>query len=144
MNQEKFSNYSFNVLGHNGWKWEKERSLDETDFDVYSMTFLVLYEVKIYALITRHSGQLDWNGHYGVNWLEAEYEYDRPHTKEELNEMITAMGYAEKNLLTIGIPFIPDYKFNGKDETIHEKQIRNQELRESLKLEEQEQENENE
>ncbi len=135
--EENFHGYSWNRFTHNGWKWEKEMSLDQTDYDVFSMTFLVTYEVKVYACVSRVSGHLDLDGHYGVMWLEAEYEYDRPHSKSELDEMVVGMSYAEDNLLLIGVPFVPDYKFISNET---EKDIINTELRNKLNLEKQEEE----
>lgn len=133
--EDDFHGYSWNRFAQNGWKWEKERSLEEDDYDVFSMTFLVIYEVKVYACVSRLSKHLSLDGHYGVLWLETEHEYDRPHTKCNLDEMITGMTFAEANLLLIGIPFTPDYKFIDKAE---EKTKLNTKLREKLDLETQE------
>ena len=137
--EDKFYGYLWNKMASNGWQWEKERSLEIDDYEVYSMTFLVAYEVKVYACISSSSKHLCNDGYYGVMWLEAEYEYDRPHSISELGEMKEGMEYAEDNLLLIGIPFSPEYKFIDNAE---EKIKRNTELREKLKLAEQENENE--
>lgn len=135
--EDNFKGYSWNRFAQNGWKWEKDRSLEENDYDVFSMTFLVTYDVKVYACVCRHSGNLALEGHYGVLWLESEYEYDRPHSIDELEEMKQGMAYAEVNLLRIGIPFSPDYKFISDAET---KSAINTELRNKLNLEKQENE----
>ena len=135
--EDKFYGYLWNRMASNGWCWEKERNIKEDDYAIYSMTFLVTYDVKIYACISSNSKHLCNDGHYGVMWLEAEYEYDRPHSKSELDEMIVAMKFAEDNLLLIGVPFVPNYKFIGNET---EKTIINMELRDKLNLEKQEEE----
>jgi hypothetical protein len=135
--EDKFHGYLWNRMASNGWCWEKKRSLEIDDYEVYSMTFLVTYEVKVYACISSSSKHLCNDGHYGVMWLEAEYEYDRPHSIGELGEMKEGMAYAEDNLLLIGVPFVPDYKFIDNAE---EKTKRNMELRDKLNLEKQEEE----
>ena len=137
MGMSKFHKYSWETLNHNGWQWEKKRSFDTDDYEVFSMTFLVMYDVKVYACVSTSRRHLDLDGHYGVLWLEAEYEYDRPHSKCELDEMITGMALAETNLLLIGIPFTPDYKFIDNADT---KMQLNAKLREKLDLERQENE----
>ena len=137
--EDKFHGYSWNRMASNGWSWEKNKSLETDDYDVFSMTFLVTYKVKVYACIARCKKHLCVDGYLGVLWLESEYEYDRPLSISELGEMKEGMAYAEDNLLLIGIPFSPDYKFIDDAE---EKTKRNMELREKLKLAEQENENE--
>lgn len=135
--EDNFHGYSWNRFAQNGWKWEKDRSLEKDDYDVFSMTFLVTYDVKVYACVSRYSGHLALEGHYGVMWLESEYEYDRPHSIDELEEMKQGMAYAEDNLLRIGIPFSPDYKFISDAEL---KAAINAKLRNKLNLEKQENE----
>ena len=135
--EDIFHGYLWNKMASNGWSWEKKRSLEIDDYEVYSMTFLVTYEVKVYACISSSSKHLCNDGHYGIMWLEAEYEYDRPLSKCELEEMIAGMTYAEDNLLLIGVPFVPDYKFISKET---EKTTINMKLRNILELEKQEEE----
>ena len=137
MGLSKFHKYSWEKLTHNGWKWEQKRSVDIDDYEVFSLTILVMYEVKVYACISTVPKHLDLDGHYGVMWLEAEYEYDRPHEISELKEMISGMALAESNLLLIGIPFSPGYKFI---DNVDVKTTLNEKLRKELDLEKQEDE----
>ena len=131
----KFNNYAWRTFADNGWEWNQKRSFEE-DYDVYKMTFLMTYKVTIYACISMSSIHLCLDGHYGVLWLEAEYEYDRPHSIGEIYEMRNAIEAAENNLLLIGIPFTPDHKFLGKNKA--NKKRRNDALRRKLNLDEQE------
>lgn len=132
----EFHNYAWRTFADNGWAWNQKRSMEEDDYSVYEMTFLMTYKVTIYACVSMSPSHLSLDGHYGCLWLEAEYEYDRPHSFGELNEMRAAIETAENNLLLIGIPFTPDYKFLGKNRA--NKKRKNDAIRRRLNLEEQE------
>lgn len=135
----KFHNYAWRTFADNGWEWDQKKSFEAEDYDVYKMTFLMTYKVTIYTCISMSSNHLCLDGHYGVLWLESEYEYDRSHSIGELTEMRDAIEAAENNLLLIGIPFTPDYKFLGKNKA--NKKRRNDALRRKLNLDEQEKAN---
>lgn len=127
------------ILSHNGWEWEFEKSRDK-NYEIYSNTFLGEYKVKVYAIVSAHSKHQDINGHLGVLWLECEYEYPRPHSYGDLEDMKYGMELAEQHLLRIGMPFTPDYAFHGRNRANSKR--RNDALRRKYNLDELEMENE--
>ena len=137
MNNESARDYIWRALHDNGWQWINE---DASDYSTFKMTILVTYNVYIYARVSMHSQHLSLDGHYGVLWLEAEYEYnDRPLSYTELDEMIYAIQKAEENLVNIGMPFTEDYKFHADTNRMNERlTARNKTTRKRLNLEQQE------
>lgn len=127
-----FSRYMLHRLCGNGWKWEKNP--DNDDWETYSLTFLSdVYDVTCYAIISEYSQHLCNDGHYGVMWLEMDYENNSHHCCEsDLMDMLHGMAYAEDNLLRCGVPFVPHYPFHGKNRA--NKKRRNDALRRKLNL----------
>ena len=137
-----FSRHVLHSLCGNGWDWE--HNPDEKDYETYTMTFLShMYDVTCYAVVTQYEQQLCLDGHYGVQWLEFEKEYEDSHNSEsDLQDMLYGFELAEANLLRCGVPFTPDYKFHGKNKANMKR--RNDALRRKLGLEELEKVGENE
>lgn len=130
------------ILGRNGWQFvrsgAKETLID--DYGAYKAVFLGrMYESTVYAVISQYKKDLELDGHYGVLWLEAAYEYNhRTFTWNDLEDMEEAIKAAEENLLTIGMPFSKTYRFHGEDKERMER--RNEEVRAIYNLDELEEE----
>ena len=94
--------------------WEKcDRNYDAA---VYSIRILEGYYTNVYAFISVDEEGLSVDGDLGVRFLEGEYEYkDRALCEYDLKCIEGALWTAEDLLLTIGIPFVKDYQFHGKD-----------------------------
>lgn len=136
--------YPLHILCANGWTWHHYANdpiiqMDNSeDYCVYTLKILVEYHVTVRAVVASHSQHLCINGHYGVLWLDvAEYENDPPYGMDDLEDMLEAIRLAEDNLLKIGMPFAPDYQFNGNAAN---KRRRNEKLRRIYNLEELEKE----
>lgn len=106
---------------------------DHIDYYVYKAHFCVTYTTTISAIVSENSNHLDHHGCYGVMWIEAEYECDHPYSSEDLKDMLDAIDLAEKNLLLIGMPFSPDYKFQSNQAN---RIRRNKKLRKMYNLDE--------
>ena len=132
------------ILSRNGWEWLSYESeyLSTTDtLYQYKAEFLGReYSSTVVALVSAHPDHLELDGHYGVMWLEAIYECDRDGclSYHDMKDMQQAIIYAEDNLLKIGMPFTPDYRFHGKNAA--NKKRRNDKLRRLYNLAEIEQE----
>lgn len=128
------------ILTGNAWEWlcyNKDKLSTTDEYTQYKATFLGnSYSSTIIAVISDLPDHLQLDGHYGVLWLEAIYEYDRAHSYDELADMQSAIIVAERNLLRIGMPFTKDYKFHGKDAANMKR--RNEKLRRVYDLEEKE------
>lgn len=133
---------TLHILCENGWEWHHYNSdwlikMDDTE-DYFQYTLTVLgkgYHTTVRAVVSAHSKHLVVDGHYGVMWLDAaKYENDPPYEEHALEDMLTAIEYAEDNLLKIGMPFVPDYKFHGKNKA--NKKRRNDKLRKLYGLDE--------
>lgn len=128
------------ILSRNGWEWlsyEKDYLSTTDNLTQYKINILGdAYASTIVALIADHPDHLQLDGHYGVMWLEAIYENDRNGclSYEDMEDMQSAIVYAEENLLTIGMPFTPDYMFHGTNS--EEMKKRNGELRELYNMDE--------
>ena len=126
------------VLGKNGWQLlppgSKETLIE--DYTAYKARFLGKnYFSTVYAIVSAYKKDLEIDGHYGVLWLEATYEYEqKSFTWGDLEDMEEAMRAAEENLLCIGMPFSKTYKFHGEDKLKMER--RNEELRALYNLDE--------
>ena len=136
-------NYNpLHILCHNGWEWHHYNTdwliqMDDCeDYDQYTLTVLgFMYHSTVRAVVSEHPKHLCIDGYYGILWLDvAKYENKPPYTETALKDMITAIEYAEDNLLKIGMPFTPDYKFHGRDKA--NKKRRNDKLRKLYNLEE--------
>lgn len=126
-------NYLWRTLHDNGWKWCMEERSDSKDRSTFTLTILVEYNVKIYARVAMNAEHLRVDGHYGVMWLDAEYEYPMPIEYSEIEQMLYAIEKAEDNLLKIGVPF-SNPCFHGKN--VANKIRRNDALRRKLNLDE--------
>lgn len=130
------------ILCHNGWEWHHYNTdwlikMDDCeDYDQYTLKVLgFMYDSTVRAVVASHSKHLCIDGHYGILWLDvAKYENEPPYTETALKDMITAIEYAEDNLLKIGMPFTPDYEFHGRNRA--NKKRRNDKLRKLYNLEE--------
>ena len=127
------------ILSKNGWQWihyEKDLLSITDDLDQYKADFLGnLYSSTVVALVSANEDHLELDGHYGVMWLEAVYENERNgcYSFGDMEDMQSAIILAEENLLRIGMPFTPDYKFHGKN--VANKKRRNEKLRRMYNLE---------
>ena len=129
------------ILGKNGWQLlppgSKETLIE--DYPTYKARFLGKnYFSTVYAIIRAYKKDLEVNGHYGVMWLEASYEYNqKSFTWSDLEDMEEAMKAAEENLLYIGMPFCKTYKFHAAEEKEKLRmELRNEELRALYNLDE--------
>ena len=132
------------LLGENGWKWRHYYDdpiiqMDNTDdYFVYTLEILGEYRTTVRAVVAECEKHLHVDGHFGVLWIDAAmYECDPPYSERDLNDMIFAIEKAEENLLRIGMPFTPDYRFHGNRAN---RQRRNEKLRKLYNLEEKERE----
>lgn len=131
------------ILSHNGWEWlaysSDEISITHELYQYKSVILGASYSSTIVALVSDHPDQLNYDGHYGILWLEARYENERNecYSFEDMEDMQTAIIFAEANLLKIGMPFTPTYCFHGKD--VANKKRRNDKLRRLYRLKEKEQ-----
>lgn len=131
---------TLHILTSNGWKWlcyEKDWISTTTDYTQYAAEFLGhAYSSTIVAIISNIPEHLSLDGHYGVLWLEAVYENERDGclSYEDMEDMQSAIEIAENNLLLIGMPFTPDYRFHGKN--VANKKRRNEKLRRLYKMDE--------
>lgn len=123
----------FNTFTKNGWSLGIG---DADDYSNYHMTIVADYNCECYARAATRKSQLSSNGHYGVAWIEVSYESEVPYSEYELKNMLYAIELAENNLLTIGIPFCPDYTFMGRDAA--NKSRRNRRIRREWELDEKE------
>ena len=131
--------YPLHILCINGWKWHSYNSDpliqmdDSDDYAQYTLKVLGEYETTVRAVVAQHSKHLCINGHYGVLWLDAvDYECQRPYSDHALIDMLFALELAEENLLKIGMPFAPDYRFHGNKAN---RKRRNEKLRRLYDLE---------
>ena len=138
MNKEKYE--PLHILCRNGWTWHCYRNdpiiqMNDPDdeYEVYTNTFLGWYTTTVRAAISQCSDHLCIYGHYGVLWLDVvKYECDPPYSRNDMEDMLTVLKYAEEHLLKIGMPFTPDYKFHGNDPEAMRQ--RNMELRQLYDL----------
>ena len=121
----------WNTLTSNGWIPDISDSGD--DYLTYKMTILCTYECTIYARVLCYDKHIGLCSSLGVGWLEVEYENeDQPHSYNDLEDMLEGLNRAERNLLTIGVPFTPDYKFHSNNAKLTTK---NNALRKKLHIE---------
>lgn len=133
--------HPLSILCQNGWEWHQYNTdwlikMDDTeDYHQYTLTVLGhSYHTIVRAVVAAHSKHLRCDGHYGVLWLDAaKYENNPPYEENALTDMLTAIEYAEDNLLKIGMPFIPDYRWHGN---AYNKRRRNEKLRRLYNLDE--------
>jgi len=133
--------YPLYILCGNGWKWRHYQDdpiiqMDDTDdYDTYTIEILgTTYHTVVRAVVAAHSKHLVVDGHYGVLWLDAaQYECSPPYSENDLEDMMCAIELAEENLLKIGMPFTPDYKFHGNKAN---RRRRNDKLRRLYNLDE--------
>jgi len=130
------------ILTGNDWKWlryDKDKLSTTDEYTQYAAEFLGnSYSSTVVAIISDLPDHLIFNGHYGVMWLEAIYENKRNGclSYEDMNDMQSAIVVAEENLLRIGMPFTPDYRFHGRNKANNRR--RNDKLRRMYNLEEKE------
>jgi len=102
---------------YNGWKWIIDYQEKCEGYINYQMTLLAgQYDCTITAFVSEHFEGIDASGDIGVSWLESSYEYERgTYAYNDLEDMLIGLEHAEKNLVTLGIPFTRDYKFHQKN-----------------------------
>ena len=131
------------IMCHNGWEWHHYNTdwliqIDNSeDYSQYTLDVMGWgFNSTVRATVCSCEKHLEYHSTYGVLWLDiAKYECDNaPHSPSDLREMQLAIEHAENNLLTIGMPFVPDYKFNGKNKA--NKKRRNDSLRKQYGLDE--------
>lgn len=128
---------SLQILCSNGWDWDQYGDTID-DYYVYTSQFLGMYTTKVRAIVSGNSNHLKHDGHYGVLWLETDsYECGDHYSITELKDMMFALDLAEQNLLTIGMPFTPDYQFQSNRGN---RKRRNEKLRKMYDLAEKERE----
>lgn len=127
------------ILERNGWKWlsyDDEKLSITTELTQYKADFLGnSYSSTVIAIISDRKKHLQFDGHFGVLWLEAIYENERNDclSYDDMCDMQQAIIHAEENLLRIGMPFTPNYHFHGKN--IANKKRRNDKLRREYDME---------
>lgn len=129
------------ILCGNGWEWHHYNTDwliqmdDSEEYTQYTLKVLGYgYDTIVRAVVSEFSQHLCINGHYGVIWLDAaKYENNPPYEENALKDMIKAIERAEDNLIKIGMPFCPDYKFHGRNKA--NKKRRNDKLRRLYDLE---------
>jgi len=128
------------IMTGNAWEWlcyDKDKLSEADEYTQYKAVFLGnTYSSTVIAIISDLPDHLQLDGHYGVLWLEAIYEYGRAHSYDELRDMQSAIMVAEKNLLTIGMPFTKNYRFHGRNAANMKR--RNERLRRLYNLDEKE------
>ena len=125
------------ILCRNGWDW-KTTDDDWTDkgYFEYTNTFFGMYDAKVTAIVSCNQNHLKDFGNYGIIWLEvSDYECGDHYSASELKDMMSILDIAEKHLLTIGMPFTPDYEFMNNKAN---RKRRNEKLRRMYGLEEKE------
>ena len=115
------------IMSRNGWVWDAYNEENE-ERHRYRMNVLGGSNHSTITAVTYEApSHLSVGGDYGVTWLEAEYENKLPYSWNDLLDIQQAIITAEENLLTIGMPFLRDYKFHGRN--IANKKRRNDKLR---------------
>lgn len=109
------------LMGSNGWVWQRYKGWADEDYYKYKSTFLGLYSVEVYAVVSAHAKHMCICGELGIMWLEiAGYpdctrDENNGYTYNDLVDLQTGMILAEENLIRCGIPFTSDYRFHGKN-----------------------------
>ena len=126
-------------FGENGWSWNTtDDDWAEKDYFEYTNTFSIDYEAKVTAIVSCNGNHLKHHGHYGILWLEvSDYECGDHYSVDELKDLINLLDIVEKHLLTIGMPFVPDYEFMSNKAN---RRRRNEKLRKLFDLEAKEKE----
>lgn len=130
------------ILTSNAWKWlcyDEDKLSTANEYTQYAADFLGnSYSSTVVAIISNLPDHLNLDGHYGVLWLEAIYENERNGclSYDDMEDMQSAIVVAEENLLRIGMPFTPDYRFHGRNKANNKR--RNDKLRKMYHLEEKE------
>jgi hypothetical protein len=130
--------YDFlHIFCQNGWDWNTaDDDWPEKDCYEYTNTFTSDYQAKVTAIVSCNQNHLKHHCHYGILWLEvSDYECGDHYSINELKEMMSILDIAEKHLLTIGMPFVPDYEFISNKGN---RKRRNEKLRRIYELEEKE------
>lgn len=111
LNEHGFEIAITDILKRNGWEM-----VEDTDWGAkWKKDFCITYTTTVYITIGYKPYHLDGCGKYGVQWIEAEYEYhDQAHGKMDLVDMYEAMRIALEHLLAKGIPFHPDSDIAGQ------------------------------
>lgn len=129
------------TLNESGWIIHHDKNIADHSNDHYTFKkdFLSdMYTTTVFAVVP---DSLGINGHFGVSWLEAWYEYqDDALYWKELEDIQHAICLAEKNLLLCEIPFCDNKSFHGTKQEIRWKINRNNKLRKKWRLDELEKE----
>lgn len=120
INIEKEPNF-LHMLGDNGWMWQTYKGWADEDYYKYKSSFLNIYQTDVLAVVACSWRHIRVNGHYGVMWLEAvgypdcSRDENNGYSIGDLDDIRTGLILAEENLVRIGVPFTPDYKFHGRN-----------------------------
>ena len=107
------------MFGKNGWTWQTYSGWDDEDYYKYKASFLSLYQVDVFAVVSANNEHIRHHGGLGVLWLEVAGYPDCTHDENngysfsDLTDMIQGLIKAEENLVRCGIPFTSDYVFHG-------------------------------
>lgn len=130
------------ILCQNGWQWHTyiddpvlPASIADDEYFQYTLDVLGWYTTTVRAVVAEYDKHMVIDGHLGVLWIDVvKYENDPPYSENDLEDMIWALELAEDNLIKIGMPFTPDYKFRGRNKA--NKKRRNDTLRKMYGMEE--------
>ena len=102
----------FDYFTKTGWA---QKFLEcEMGNSVYSLRILETYYTEVFAIVSDTEASVTEHGDLGIIWLEGNYEYQENNLcHADLKNISDALDTAEELLLTIGIPFVEDYKFHG-------------------------------
>lgn len=115
------------ILKNNGWE-----KVEEDDWGAkWKKDFIVTYTTTVYATIGYKPEHMDGCWKYGLQWLEAEYEYDHAKSTGDLEDMKDAMRIAIEHLLAKGIPFHPYSDIARQKDYWH---LTNQEIKRNIDL----------
>lgn len=133
------------ALNESGWIIHTKKDIADHSnaHSTFKKDFLSdMYTTTVFAVVPN---DLKINGHFGISWLEAWYEYqDDALYWRELEDIQHAICLAEKNLLLCEIPFCDSTSFHGTKQEIRWKINRNNKLRKKWRLDEIEKEREKE
>ncbi len=94
------------ILKDNGW--QEVNSDDPLEYANYEIK---MQDSLVRAYISMRPEHLSAYGYYGVLWLGVTPDRKVPFYPSDINDMTYDLDAAEANLLRIGMPFEPEYKF---------------------------------
>lgn len=123
------------LLGRHGWVWDSEKSMGE-EYSFYgAQVYGSGYYIQCWARVSTNDKGYSASGDWGVAWIECDvstYTSCEFLSRDDANEILSAIDHAETSLLACGIPFTDEYRFSGKN--AHNKALRNKAIRRRLGL----------